>query len=95
MIENIINSYNTRKDLSNIDTLIDLLIELENNGIEEVFVNNEYFDESKQIIDIYKNVGIDCVYLSILDMTLNEAINLIKEEKKRENLNYTYIISYL
>ena len=93
MIENIINSYNTRKDLSNIDTLIDLLIELENNGIEEVFVNNEYFDESKQIIDIYKNVGIDCVYLSILDMTLNEAINLIKEEKKRENLNYTYIIS--
>ena len=93
MIENIINSYNTRKDLSNIDTLIDLLIELENNGIEEVFVNNEYFDESKQIIDIYKNVGIDCVYLSILDMTLNEAINLIKEEKKRENLNYTYIIN--
>ena len=93
MIENIINSYNTRKDLSNIDTLIDLLIELENNGIEEVFVNNEYFDEPKQIIDIYKNVGIDCVYLSILDMTLNEAINLIKEEKKRENLNYTYIIS--
>ena len=93
MIENIINSYNTRKDLSNINTLIDLLIELENNGIEEVFVNNEYFDESKQIIDIYKNVGIDCVYLSILDMTLNEAINLIKEEKKRENLNYTYIIS--
>ena len=93
MIENIINSYNTRKDLSNINTLIDLLIELENNGIEEVFVNNEYFDESKQIIDIYKNVGIDCVYLSILDMTLNEAINLIKEEKKRENLNYTYIKS--
>ncbi|WPC23178.1 hypothetical protein N4239_05015 [Brachyspira hyodysenteriae] len=93
MIENIINSYNTDRDLSDIDVLLELLIELENLGVEEVFVNNEYFNEPKQIISIHKKRAVsEAVYLSISDMDFNESINLIKGEKERNNINYTYSI---
>ncbi|TVL62697.1 hypothetical protein [Brachyspira hyodysenteriae] len=93
MIENIINSYNIDRDLNDIDVLLELLIELENQGIEEVFVNNKYFNEPKQIISIYKNRAVsEAVYLSISDMDFNESINLIKGEKERNNINYTYSI---
>ena len=93
MIEDIINSYNIDRDLTDIDVLLELLIELENLGVEEVFVNNEYFNEPKQIISIHKKRAVsEAVYLSILDMDFNESINLIKGEKERNNINYTYII---
>ncbi|PCG20835.1 hypothetical protein [Brachyspira sp. G79] len=93
MIENIINSYNTDRDLTDIDVLLDLLIELENLGVEEVFVNNKYFNEPKQIIDIHKNKGVsNAVYLSILDMSFNESVKLIKGEKEIENIIHTYTI---
>ena len=93
MIEDIINSYNTDRDLTDIDVLLELLIELENLGVEEVFVNNEYFNEPKQIISIHKKRAVsEAVYLSISDMDFNESINLIKREKERNNINYTYTI---
>lgn len=93
MIEDIINSYNTDRDLTDIDVLLDLLIELENLGVEEVFVNNKYFNEPKQIIDIHKNKGVsNAVYLSILDMSFNESFKLIKGEKEIENIIHTYTI---
>lgn len=93
MIENIINSYNIDRDLNDIDVLLELLIELENLGVEEVFVNNEYFNEPKQIISIHKKRAVSkAVYLSISDMDFNESINLIKGEKERNNINYTYTI---
>ncbi|MCZ9920428.1 MULTISPECIES: hypothetical protein [Brachyspira] len=93
MIEDIINSYNIDRDLTDIDVLLELLIELENLGVEEVFVNNEYFNEPKQIISIHKKRAVsEAVYLSISDMDFNESINLIKGEKERNNINYTYTI---
>ncbi|WPC23055.1 hypothetical protein N4239_08885 [Brachyspira hyodysenteriae] len=93
MIEDIINSYNIDRDLTDIDVLLELLIELENLGVEEVFVNNEYFNEPKQIISIHKKRAVsEAVYLSISDMDFNESINLIKGEKERNNINYTYSI---
>lgn len=93
MIEDIINSYNIDRDLTDIDVLLELLIELENLGVEEVFVNNEYFNEPKQIISIHKKRTVsEAVYLSIPDMDFNESINLIKGEKERNNINYTYTI---
>lgn len=93
MIEDIINSYNIDRDLTDIDVLLELLIELENIGVEEVFVNNEYFNEPKQIISIHKKRAVsEAVYLSISDMDFNESINLIKGEKERNNINYTYSI---
>ena len=93
MIEDIINSYNIDRDLTDIDVLLELLIELENLGVKEVFVNNEYFNEPKQIISIHKKRAVsNAVYLSIPDMDFNESINLIKGEKERNNINYTYTI---
>ncbi|MEI0495290.1 hypothetical protein R4J09_07725 [Brachyspira intermedia] len=93
MIEDIINSYNIDRDLTDIDVLLELLIELENLGVEEVFVNNEYFNEPKQIISIHKKRAVSsAVYLSILDMSFDESVNLIKGEKEKNNINYTYII---
>ena len=93
MIEDIINLYNTDRDLTDIDVLLDLLIELENLGVEEVFINNEYFNEPKQIISIHKKRCVsDAVYLSIPDMSFNESVNLIKGEKEKNNINYTYTI---
>ena len=93
MIEDIINSYNIDRDLTDIDVLLELLIELENLGVEEVFVNNEYFNEPKQIISIHKKRAVsEAVYLSILDMDFNESVNLIKGEKEKDNINYTYSI---
>lgn len=93
MIEDIINSYNTDRDLTDIDVLLDLLIELENLGVEEVFVNNKYFNKPKQIISIHKKRAVsDAVYLSIPDMSFDESVNLIKGEKEKNNINYTYII---
>lgn len=93
MIEDIINLYNTDRDLTDIDVLLDLLIELKNIGIEEVFVNNKYFNKPKHIIDIHKKRAVSsAVYLSIPDMGFEESINLIKGEKEKNNINYTYTI---
>lgn len=93
MIEDIINLYNIDRDKTDIDVLLELLIELENRGIEEVFVNNEYFNEPKRIISIHKKRTVsDAVYLSIPDMGFEESINLIKGEKEKNNINYTYTI---
>ncbi|MEI0579427.1 hypothetical protein [Brachyspira pilosicoli] len=93
MIEDIINLYNTDRDLTDIDVLLELLIELENRGIEEVFVNNEYFNEPKHIKSIHKKRAVsDAFYLSIPNMGFEESINLIKGEKEKNNINYTYTI---
>lgn len=90
MIDEILNKYKNC-DLSNIDVLIDFLIDLENSGMEEVLINQKYFSEAKQIIHIGKGYSIPyCVYLSVLDMDREEAINLIKQEKELNNINYIY-----
>lgn len=93
MIDDIINSYNANCDLRDIDVLLELLTELKNLGIEEVFINNQYFSEPKQIIHINKNKKVShAVYLSILNMDLTESVNLIRGEKEKYNINHTYII---
>ncbi|WP_157152315.1 hypothetical protein [Brachyspira sp. SAP_772] len=90
MINEILNKYKNC-DLSNIDVLIDFLIDLENSGMEAVFINQKYFSEAKHIIHIGKSNSIPyCVYLSVLDMDREEAINLIKQEKELNNINYIY-----
>ena len=88
MIDSVITKYKNC-DFSDIDTLIDILIDLENIGIEEVYVNNKYFKEPKQITGVYKSIGA-CVHLSILDMNKDEAISLIKKEKELNGISYVY-----
>ncbi|WP_288550278.1 hypothetical protein [uncultured Brachyspira sp.] len=90
--KNMEKTYNFDSAIIKLNTLLKILKELKDSGVEEVFIMNKYFNYAKDFD--FEKIGYikSCIYLSISDMEVSEATNLIKSEKENYNINHTYEI---